>query len=79
MSWQGHWGKDADASLDQWGVLLLGILCMELDFDVQKGNMKGEEGRLVRLGEDLGELHFPGPLLLISCSPSFLAIFSFYL
>ena len=79
MSWQGHWGKDADASLDQRGVSLLGTLCMELDFDVQKGNMEGKEGRMVTLGEDLGELYFPGPLLPICCFPFFPAIFSFYL
>jgi putative ABC transport system permease protein len=39
--------KDVDQSSDQQGVSLRGNLCMELDFDVQKGNIEVKEGRMI--------------------------------
>lgn len=39
--------KDVDQSSDQQGVSLRGNLCMELDFDVQKGNIEVREGRMI--------------------------------
>lgn len=39
--------KDVDQSSDQQGVSLRGNLCMELDFDVQKGNIEVNEGRMI--------------------------------
>ena len=39
--------KDVDQSSDQRGVSLRGTLRMELDFDVQKGNIEVNEGRMV--------------------------------
>lgn len=39
--------KDVDQSSDQQGVSLRGNLCMELDFDVQKGNLEVKEGRMI--------------------------------
>ena len=39
--------KDVDQSSDQRGVSLRGTLRMELDFDVQKGNIKVNEGRMI--------------------------------
>lgn len=39
--------KDVDQSSDQRGVSLRGNLCMELDFDVQKGNVEVNEGRMI--------------------------------
>lgn len=39
--------KDVDPNFDQQGVSLRGNLCMELDFDVQKGNIEVKEGRLI--------------------------------
>ena len=40
--------KDVDPSSDrQQGVSLRGNLCMELDFDVQKGNIEVKEGRMI--------------------------------
>ena len=39
--------KDVDQSSDQRGVSLRGNLCMKLDFDVQKGNIEVNEGRMV--------------------------------
>lgn len=39
--------KDVDQSSDQQGVSLRGNLCMELDFDVQKGNVEVKEGRMI--------------------------------
>lgn len=39
--------KDVDQSSDQQGVSLRGNLCMELDFDVRKGNIEVKEGRMI--------------------------------
>ncbi len=39
--------KDVDPNSDQQGVSLRGNLCMELDFDVQKGNIEVKEGRMI--------------------------------
>ncbi len=39
--------KDVDQSSDQRGVSLRGTLRMELDFDVQKGNIEVNEGRMI--------------------------------
>jgi len=39
--------KDVDQSSDQRGVSLRGTLSMELDFDVQKGNIEVNEGRMI--------------------------------
>ena len=39
--------KDVDQSSDQRGVSLRGTLRMKLDFDVQKGNIEVNEGRMV--------------------------------
>jgi putative ABC transport system permease protein len=39
--------KDVDQSSDQLGVSLRGTLQMELDFDVQKGNIEVNEGRMI--------------------------------
>lgn len=39
--------KDVDQSSDQQGVSLRGNLCMELDFDIQKGNIEVKEGRMI--------------------------------
>lgn len=39
--------KDVDQSSDQRGVSLRGTLRMDLDFDVQKGNIEVNEGRMV--------------------------------
>lgn len=39
--------KDVDQSSDQRGVSLRGTLHMELDFDVQKGNIEVNEGRMI--------------------------------
>ena len=39
--------KDVDQSQDQRGVSLRGTLHMELDFDVQKGNIEVKEGRMI--------------------------------
>ena len=39
--------KDVDQYSDQQGVSLRGNLCMELDFDVQKGNIEVKEGRMI--------------------------------
>ena len=39
--------KDVDQSSDQRGVSLRGNLCMELDFDVQKGKIEVNEGRMI--------------------------------
>jgi len=39
--------KNVDQNSDQQGVSLRGNLCMELDFDVQKGNIEVKEGRMI--------------------------------
>lgn len=39
--------KDVDQNSDQQGVSLRGTLRMELDFDVQKGNIEVNEGRMI--------------------------------
>ena len=39
--------KDVDQYSDQQGVSLRGNLCMELDIDVQKGNIEVNEGRMI--------------------------------
>lgn len=39
--------KDADQSMDEQGVSLRGNRCMELDFDIQKGNIEVTEGRMI--------------------------------
>ncbi len=39
--------KDVDQNSDQRGVSLRGTLRMELDFDVQKGNIEVNEGRMI--------------------------------
>lgn len=39
--------KDVDQSYDQKGVSLRGNLSMEMDFDVQKGNIEVNEGRMI--------------------------------
>lgn len=39
--------KDVDQSSDQQGVSLRGNLSMDLDFDVQKGNLEVNEGRMI--------------------------------
>ena len=39
--------KKVDQNSDQQGVSLRGNLCMELDFDVQKGNIEVKEGRMI--------------------------------
>ncbi len=39
--------KDVDQYSDQQGVSLRGNLCMELDFDVQRGNIEVNEGRMI--------------------------------
>lgn len=39
--------KDVDQNSDQQGVSLRGNLCMEMDFDVQKGNIEVKEGRMI--------------------------------
>ena len=43
--------KDVDQSSDQRGVSLRGTLRMELDFDIQKGNIEVNEGRMIEPGD----------------------------